>query len=66
MSMNLGRLLVEADANIHTRVEDYLNAIEYAELGFQETNNDDFDKGIRYLEIIEFLEQAGARFDYKE
>ena len=59
-------LLVEAGANIHTRVEDYFNAIEYADLGFQETNNDDFDKGIRYLEIVEFLEQAGAKFDYEE
>ena len=59
------KLLVEAGANIHTRVKDYLNAVEYAELGFQETNNDDFDRGIKYLEIIEFLEQAGAKFDYE-
>ena len=55
-NLEVVRVLLEAGADVHVRVTDYLNPLEYAELGKQEGHK----KGKPFDEIIVLLEQAGA------
>jgi ankyrin repeat protein len=50
------RVLLEAGADVSVRVQDYLNPLEYAELGKQEGNRKDRP----FNEVIELLESYGA------
>jgi hypothetical protein len=54
------RVLVEAGADVHVRITDYLNPLEYAELGKEEGHKKDrpFD------EVIALLESYGAKRSY--
>ena len=58
------KMLVEAKANINVRMKDYLNALEYTDLGFYQAR--DYNKRMQYLNIMEILEQAGAIRSYDE
>jgi len=55
-NLEVVRILLKAGADLHIRVTDYLNPLEYAELGKQEGHRKDqpFD------EIITLLESYGA------
>ncbi len=55
-NLEVVRVLLEAGADVYVRVTDFLNPIEYAELGKQEGHY----KGKPFDEIIALLEQAGA------
>jgi ankyrin repeat protein len=50
------KVLLEAGANVQVRVTDYLNPLEYAELGKREGNN----QGQPYDQVIALLERYGA------
>jgi ankyrin repeat protein len=56
-NLEVVRVLLEAGADLHVRVTDFLNPLEYAELGKQEGHNQDrpFD------EVIALLESYGAK-----
>lgn len=54
--------LINIGADVNVRVEDYLNPLEYAEYSFAITK--DFDQRMRYLDIIEIIENAGATREY--
>lgn len=55
-NLEVVRVLLEAGADVHVRITDYLNPLEYAELGKQQGHH----KGKPFDEIIALLEQAGA------
>jgi ankyrin repeat protein len=61
-NLEIVKILVEAGADVNVRVEDYLNPLEYAEYSFAITK--DFDKRMRYLDIIEIIENAGVTREY--
>ena len=52
------RILLEAGADVHVRVTDYLNPLEYAELGKQQGHS--YSRGRPFDEVIALLERYGA------
>ncbi|CBN58107.1 hypothetical protein OSCI_3620030 [Kamptonema sp. PCC 6506] len=55
-NLEIVRVLLEANADIHVRVTDYLNPLEYAELGKLEGHK----KGQQFDEVIALLKHYGA------
>lgn len=55
-NLEVVRVLLEAGADVHVRVTDYLNPLEYAELGKQQGHK----KGQPFDEVIVLLERYGA------
>ncbi|MDX2212680.1 MAG: ankyrin repeat domain-containing protein [Oculatellaceae cyanobacterium bins.114] len=55
-NLEVVRALLEAGADVHVRVKDYLNPLEYAELGQWEGNR----KGQPFDEVIALLKSYGA------
>jgi len=55
-NLEVVRVLLEAGADVRVRVTDYLNSLEYAELGKQERHK----RGQPFDEVIALLERYGA------
>lgn len=55
-NLEVVRVLLEAGADVHVRITDFLNPLEYAELGKRDGNH----KGQPYNEVIALLKSYGA------